>query len=86
MATKKNDSTDSHTDIRIGITESPQEINIECELTLDEVHQLINDTLKNDTPLVITDVRGRKTIVPAKKIAFVELGESAVRRVGFAAN
>ena len=86
MATKKTDSADSHTDIRIGITDTPQELNIETELSFEKVQELINDSLKNDSPLVITDVRGRQTIVPAKKIAFVELGESAVRRVGFAAN
>jgi len=85
MATKKNDA-DSHTDIRIGITDTPQELNIETELSLEKVQSLISDALTNETPLIITDVRGRQTIVPAKKIAFVELGESAVRRVGFAAN
>jgi hypothetical protein len=86
MATKKSDSADSHTDIRIGITDTPQELNIETELSLDKVQALINESLSKDTPFVITDVRGRQTIVPAKKIAFIELGESAVRRVGFAAN
>ena len=66
MATKKS-STGNHTDIRIGISDSNQELNIESDL-----------------PASLTDIRGRQTVVANSKISFVEVGESADRRVGFA--
>jgi 4-hydroxy-3-methylbut-2-en-1-yl diphosphate synthase IspG/GcpE len=87
MATKKNDaSVDAKSEIRIGVADSSAELNIESELAADKVQALVHEALKSDTPLVLTDTRGKQTIIAAKKIAFVEVGESQVRKVGFAAN
>ena len=81
MATKKTDS--QHTDVRIGISDSNHELRIETQLSSEQVLALVQDALKNETPLVIADVKNQKTIIPAKKIAFVELGEAPERRAGF---
>lgn len=81
MATKKNEST---TDVRIGISDTNTELRIETNLSASEVQALVQEALKNEVPLVITDTRGQNTLVPAKKIAFVEFGTAPERRVGFA--
>ena len=81
MATKKSEN--QHTDVRIGISDSHHELRIETALTSEHVLALVQDALKNETPLVITDIKNQSTIIPAKKIAFVELGDAPERRVGF---
>lgn len=80
MATKKNDST---TDVRIGISDTNTELRIETNLSAAEVQALVQDALKSESPLVITDTKGQNTLVPSKKIAFVEFGSAPERRVGF---
>lgn len=82
MATKK--SSNAHTDIRIGISDSPQELNIESELSSDAVIAAVNTALDSGKSLTLTDTKGRQTVIPHNKISFVEVGESAERRVGFA--
>jgi hypothetical protein len=82
MATKKSSGT--HTDIRIGISDSPQELNIESELSADAVIAAVTSAIDSSKALTLVDIKGRQTVIPHNKISFVEVGESAERRVGFA--
>ena len=72
-----------NTDVRIGVSDSNSELRIESTLSADDVLALVKEALKNDSPLVITDTKGHSTLVPSKKIAFVEFGSAPERRVGF---
>jgi hypothetical protein len=82
VATKK--STGGNTEVRIGITESNQELHIEVETSADEVIAAINTAIDSGKALKLTDIKGRQTIVPSNKIGFVEVGQAPERRVGFA--
>ena len=82
MATKK--SSGGNTEVRIGITESNQELHIEVETSPDEVIATVNASIDSGKALKLTDLKGRQTIVPAAKIGFVEVGPAPERRVGFA--
>lgn len=76
-------------DVRIGIAESPQVIEVELEDDADR------DALKSEveaaiggksTILWLTDRKGKELAIPASKIGFVELGTSdAERKIGFGA-
>jgi len=83
MATKKSSVT-ARTDIRIGISDSPQELHIESELESARAVEIVSAAIDGGKPLALTDVRGRQTIIPNGKISFVEVGEIAERKVGFA--
>ena len=37
----------------------------------------------DEAVLTLTDDRGRKVLIPASRIAYLELGQEAARRVGF---
>ena len=82
MATKKSSS--GTTEVRIGISDSNQELHIEVEGSSEEVIALVNNAVESGKPLKLTDIKGRQTIVPAAKIGFVEVGPTPERRVGFA--
>jgi len=83
MTTKKN-SSEARAEVRIGIADSNQELNFESNSDVASVQALVTAALDKGTTLVLTDARGRQVIVAANKTSFVEVGESAERRVGFA--
>ena len=71
-------------EVKIGVLHTPREIVVESGQSPDEVQQLIADALKSvDGQLTLTDERGRRVIVPANLIAYVEIAQADQRRVGF---
>ena len=76
-------------DVRIGITHTPKEIEVEMpdEADRDKVVAEIEKLLKTgDGVLWLTDRKGRRIGVPVVKVAYVEVGApSHERRVGFGA-
>jgi hypothetical protein len=76
-------------DVRIGITHTPKELEVEVpdDADLDKVVADIEKLLKTgDGVLWLTDRKGRRVGVPVVKVAYVEVGApSSERRVGFGA-
>ncbi|MER5208429.1 DUF3107 domain-containing protein [Streptomyces sp. NPDC002825] len=73
-------------EVKIGVQHAPREIVLESGQSAEEVERLVADALAGKAQLLsLADEKGRKVLVPAEKIAYVELGEPAVRRVGFGA-
>jgi hypothetical protein len=85
MATAKASvKSTSRTEVKIGISDSTHEINIECVSTQSEVIAKVNEAIKSSSVLSLSDSNGRELLVPANKISYIEVGESIDRRVGFA--
>ncbi len=75
-------------EIRIGIVQSMKEIDVELpdDADRDKVMKEIEEALTGETVLWLTDRKGRRVGVPARRIAYVELGTPASERVvGFGA-
>lgn len=71
-------------EVKIGVQYAPREIVLESGQSAEEVERAVADALAGKAQLLsLTDEKGRKVLVPAEKIAYVELGEPEVRRVGF---
>lgn len=74
-------------DVRIGVTYSPREIDLQLadDIDREELRTQIDETLgKGDGVLWLTDRRGRDVGVPASKVAYVELdSDSDGRSIGF---
>ncbi len=71
-------------EIRIGVQNVSRELTVETDLTADAVAKRVADALAGAT-LDLTDVKGRRVVVPSAAIGYVELGEETKRRVGFEA-
>ncbi len=85
MATSKSVAkTSARTEVKIGISDSTHEINIECASTQSEVIAKVNEAIKSSAVLSLSDTKGRELLVPSNKISYVEVGESNDRKVGFA--
>ena len=74
-------------DVRIGVTQSPREIELEMTDDGDAVAKAVESAVAaGDKILWLTDRRGRRVGVPAAKIAYVEIGSAGDdRKVGFGA-
>jgi hypothetical protein len=71
-------------EVKIGVLHTPREIVVESTQTPEEVEELVAAALKSvDGQLSLTDERGRKVIVPANLVAYVEIAQSDRARVGF---
>jgi hypothetical protein len=71
-------------EVRIGVQNSSREIVFETTATADQITKEIESAVKNKTLLSLVDEKGRKILVPGESLAFVEIGASEQRRVGFA--
>jgi hypothetical protein len=73
-------------EVKIGVQHAPREISIESSQSAEEVEKAVADALAGTAKLLsLTDEHGRKVLVPSDRLAYVEIGESATRRVGFGA-
>lgn len=73
-------------DVRIGVTQTPKEIELDMSEEPDAVAKKVEKALASDGVLWLTDRKGRRVGVPSAKVAYIEIGTSAEeRRVGFGA-
>jgi hypothetical protein len=73
-------------EVKIGVQHANRELVLESEQSPDEVQQAVADALAGKTGLLqLTDDKGRRVIVPADRLAYVEIGEVSIRKVGFGA-
>jgi hypothetical protein len=73
-------------DIRIGIANSPREINFESSQTAAEVEKIVAAALDSDAKFVkLSDDKGKLYLVPVAALAYLEVGSEESRRIGFVA-
>jgi hypothetical protein len=73
-------------EITIGMRQVPKEITLNVDQKADEVRDTIAAAIAGNQPLItLTDKQGRTVIVPTAALAYVEVGPSSSRRVGFGA-
>ena len=71
-------------EVKIGVQFANRELVIETNLSSDEIEKSVAEALKTDTGLLsLTDSKGRRIIVPADRLAYVELGTPTAGQVGF---
>jgi hypothetical protein len=70
-------------EVKIGVQQAAREVVLESEQTSDAVVALVSAALKDGTPLVLSDDKGRTVVIPGDKIAYAEVGTSVVGRIGF---
>ncbi|GAA0498428.1 DUF3107 domain-containing protein [Streptomyces stramineus] len=73
-------------EVKIGVQHTPREIVLESGQSAEEVERAVTDALAGKAQLLsLVDDRGRKVLVPADRLAYVEIGEPTIRKVGFGA-
>ena len=71
-------------EVKIGIEDTPRELVVTSDQSVEEVEKLVSEALNSDDGLLrLSDEKGRKFLVPSDRIAYVEIAPSDVRKVGF---
>lgn len=73
-------------EVRIGVLHTAREIELDLgdDADADKVSKQIETAIASgEGVLWLTDRRGRRVGVPAQRLAYVEIGPSGDRRVGF---
>lgn len=70
-------------EIKIGVQYAARELTVETNETADAVEKLVADAVSSGGVLALVDTKGKRTVVPAEKIAYVEIGTGTPGTVGF---
>ena len=75
-------------EVKIGIQSIPREIIVETSVSAGELERALTQAMTSEDGglFVLPDDKGGKFLVPASKIAYVELSDVEQRRVGFASH
>jgi hypothetical protein len=70
-------------EVKVGIQMAPRELVIETDTSVAQIQQDLGDALEDNGILTLSDNKGNIVLVPAAKIAYVELSSTEPRRIGF---
>ena len=70
-------------EVKIGVLHAPRELAFETDETAENVEKLFSEAVASDGVLALTDTKHRRILVPASRIAYVEIGGGVVGQVGF---
>jgi uncharacterized protein DUF3107 len=69
-------------EVKIGVQNANRELVLDIDQSGDDVEKAVGQALENGV-LSLTDTKGRRVLVPADKLAYVEIGSPTVGQVGF---
>ena len=72
-------------EVKIGIQMAPRELVVETDASAAEIQQALATAVADGTVFVLSDAKGGTVMVPADKVAYVEVDQSEPRRIGFGA-
>jgi hypothetical protein len=70
-------------EIKIGVQQTAREIALESDQSPEDVEAAVRAAIADGGILSLEDDKGRRVMVPAERIAYVEISSGASRRVGF---
>jgi hypothetical protein len=70
-------------EIKIGIQHAPRELTIESADSAEDIEKAVAAAVSGEGVLTLTDAKGRKVIVPAGKLAYIEIGGGVSGKLGY---
>ena len=70
-------------EVKIGVQHAQRELVVDTDSTPEDVEQRLADAVAGNGVLRLSDVKGRTVVVPADKVAYLELGSPTASTVGF---
>ena len=74
---------ETKTTVRIGISDTSQELHFEVAIETAEVIALAQAAISEAKTLELKDIKDRIILVPAGKISYIEIGDTTDQKVGF---
>jgi hypothetical protein len=70
-------------EVKIGVQNANRELTVETSASAEDVSKRVSEAVANDGVLSLTDDKGRTLLVPAGRLAYVEIGGGVSGQVGF---
>jgi hypothetical protein len=70
-------------EVKIGVINASRELTVDTELGAAEVEEQVRSALSAGGVLSLADAKGRRIVVPAEKLAYVEISTGSAGQVGF---
>jgi len=70
-------------EVKIGIQSVPRELVVETKSSAEEVQSALAAAVADGGVLTLEDDKGGRVLIPADKIAYLEIGGTEPRRIGF---
>jgi len=70
-------------EVKIGVINASRELTVDTELEAAEVEEQVRSALSAGGVLSLADAKGRRIVVPAEKLAYVEISTGSAGQVGF---
>lgn len=70
-------------EVKIGVQYASRELTVDTELDAAGIEDAVCKAIADGGVLSLTDSKGRRVVVPAEKLAYVEIANSTVGQVGF---
>lgn len=70
-------------EIKIGVQHASRELVVETDASVEDVEKQVGEALATDGMLTLTDTKGRRTLIPASRLSYVEIGGGVSGQVGF---
>ncbi len=71
-------------EVKIGVQNVNRELTLDTSQEGDEIEAAVAKALSGGEPVItLTDVKGRRVIVPTASLAYIEMGSPTIGQVGF---
>jgi hypothetical protein len=70
-------------EIKIGVQQASRELTLESGETPEAIEKLVAEAIASESVLALTDTKGRRVLVPAARLAYIEIGGGVAGQVGF---
>ncbi len=70
-------------EIKIGVQHVTRELVLDIDESADALEQKVGQAIAGGGMLTLTDTKGRRVLVPAAHLAYVEVGGGVTGQVGF---
>jgi F420-0:gamma-glutamyl ligase len=70
-------------EVKIGVQHTARELVVDTAESAADIQAALTQALADDGVLAITDTRGRQVVVPARNVAYLEIGSGVSGQVGF---
>ena len=70
-------------EVKIGVQHAQRELVIDTEERSENIEKLVAEAISSGGVVALTDTKGRRVLVPADRLAYVEIGTSIAGTVGF---
>jgi hypothetical protein len=70
-------------EVKIGVQHAPRELVLDTAESAEDVEARLAEAVSGDGTFSLTDTRGRRVVVPARVIAYLEMGTGVTGQVGF---